>query len=217
MFEKHFIIVDDFYPDPHSIRHMALNSALHPGQGNYAGVMSADSWMTQEHVKIFKRLTNEPVTDGGGLSGYFRFTTKTDTSTQNIHFDPREGQIWAGVVHLSRQEDIDLNERPGRRCGTIFWRHDRTGLDSIPVTLEGLHQYGWTGPDDLKTFLDTEGMDENLWSETFYIPPKFNRLVLFRPWLFHSPGHAFGTTKENCRCVQIIFLVHELSTESNVD
>ena len=38
------------------------------------------------------------------------------------------------------------------------------------------------------------------------IPYKYNRLVLFRPWMFHSPGVNFGDTLESCRKVQTLFL-----------
>lgn len=206
MFHKHYIIVDDFYPNPDSVRQLALSTPMQPNVGNYAGSMTQQKFWTEHHSAVFQTITNEPVDISPGLCGYFRFTTKSEKGRQNIHFDPKPNQVWAGLVHLSLQTDIDANERPQRRCGTVFWRHDRTGLDSIPLTQAGIEQHGWNGIPDLRHFLETDGLNEDLWTETFYVPPRYNRLVLFRPWMFHSPGHAFGTTNENCRLVQLIFL-----------
>jgi len=205
MFKQQFIIVDDFYPDPFEVRNMALSIPMSDqSKGNYAGTMSMHAWFTDEHRQILTTLTNEPVDSSGGLNGYFRYTQGTDTMTQYIHFDPKPRQCWAGLVHLSDQRNID--QHGSHLCGTKFWRHKRTGLECIPMTQEGIELYGWKNGDDLKQFLETEGTDEDLWSETFNIPARFNRLVLFRPWHFHSPGSAFGDSLATCRLVQLFFL-----------
>jgi len=44
-----------------------------------------------------------------------------------------------------------------------------------------------------------------LWETTFTVPYKYNRLVLFRPWLFHSPGESFGDTLQSSRIVKTLF------------
>jgi hypothetical protein len=118
----------------------------------------------------------------------------------HIHYDVDIKTKWAGVVYLSK-------EHP-KTDGTCFWRHKKTGLEIAPNTVEGFAQYGWKGFPDLKAFLETEGLDESLWEKTFSIPYKYNRLVLFRPWLLHSPGPAFGKTLDTCRIVQTIFLAN---------
>ena len=123
--------------------------------------------------------------------------------TQYIHFDPAPGQIWAGLVYLSLQQDIDSAESTTNHCGTEFWQHRRTGLDCIPLCQDQQRRHGFH---DLRVFLETDGLDPSLWNQTLYVPPRFNRMVLFRPWMFHSPGHGFGTTRENCRLVQLFFL-----------
>ena len=206
MFPNHYIIIDDFYPDPYRVRDLALHLPHgEPGSGNYAGRMTGAPWFTPEHRDMLQKITNEPVEAAPGLNGYFRFTMQHDTWKQHIHFDPKPGQIWAGLVYLSPPDTLNQHEST-LRCGTTFWRHNRTGLDRIPVHAHVLEKYGWYSDADLKVFLDTEGMDESLWTETLYMPAKFNRLILFRPWLFHSPGRAFGDTVENCRLIQLFFL-----------
>jgi hypothetical protein len=48
-------------------------------------------------------------------------------------------------------------------------------------------------------------VDETLWHQTQSIPPEFNRLVVFRPWLWHSIGGAFGDSDLDCRLTQLFF------------
>jgi hypothetical protein len=207
MFLKHYIVIDDFYPNPEEIRTLALQAPTgSPGSGKWAGAMTDGYFFTAEHEQALQMITAEPVCRSDGLCGYFRFTNVDDQYQQHIHFDPKPGQVWAGVVYLSDPTDIDTWERPDHQCGTSFWRHNRTGLDSIPLDQAELERHGWNNVNDLRNFLETEGLDESLWQKTFYVPSKFNRLVLFRPWMFHSPGKAFGTDKQNCRLVQLFFL-----------
>jgi len=54
-------------------------------------------------------------------------------------------------------------------------------------------------------------MDESLWEIDMVVPYRYNRLVLFRPWLFHAPGDAFGNTLETSRIVQTFFLRPDFS------
>jgi hypothetical protein len=196
-----YIVVDDFYNDPDTLVKVALSTMREedsPG-GNYAGVMTTQSFVGEQHAEIFRRLTMEPsISPSTNANGRIRFTREKDTFRFHIHYDVDVQTRWAGVVYLSK-------EHP-KTDGTNFWRHRRTGLEIAPNTPEGFLHYGWRNFHDLKTFLETEGLDESLWEKTFSIPYKYNRLVLFRPWLLHSPGPAFGDTLENCRKVQTIFL-----------
>ena len=126
---------------------------------------------------------------------------------QDIHFDPGEpGFAWAGVCYMT--PNIENTE------GTVFWKHKRTGLESIPRTQEGIEKYNWYNVDDLKVFLETEGVDYSNWEKVLSIPYRYNRLVLFRPWLFHSPGPSFGDTIETARCIQTYFLKLNYNFES---
>lgn len=207
MFTKQYIIIDDFYNDPDHIRQMALSMPTVHHQANYAGVMTTEAFATVNHKEVFERLTGDQnLLLGTNLCGKFRFTLATDTWKQHIHFDPGMGQIWAGVVYLSLPKDYEAVQTADHSCGTKFWRHNRTGLQSFPLTKEAQIQYGWPDTDTMKTFLDTEGLDESLWTLTFNVPMQYNRLVLFRPWLFHSPGAIFGDCRENCRLIQTFFL-----------
>lgn len=198
IFERMYI-VDGFYKNPEQIRDYALSMHRNSEtQGNYAGVMTSDNFLTQEHIDTISQLVGHYVTPSTVFTGKFRFTKEGDQYKQDIHFDPGDNNCaWAGVVYLT--PDVVSTD------GTTFWKHKRTGLESIPRTLEGINQHGWKDERDLKVFLDTEGMDHSYWDKTMSVPYKYNRLVLFRPWMFHSPGPAFGDTIENSRLVQTFF------------
>lgn len=194
-----FIIVDDFYKDPDSVREIALaESKENSTQGNYAGVMTDARYFNEQHFEMFSHLCGFPIKFGTQFTGKFRFTKEGELGTQDIHFDAGDGNtIWAGVVYLTPNND-------GTE-GTIFWKHKETGLEDIPMTLEGIQQYGWNGIDDLKVFLETDGVEHSKWDKVLTIPYRYNRLVLFRPWKFHSPGAGFGDTIETARLVQLFF------------
>ena len=43
------------------------------------------------------------------------------------------------------------------------------------------------------------------WELTSVVPMRFNRLILLRPWLYHTAGPSFGDCPENCRLVHLFF------------
>lgn len=193
-----FIIVDNFYKQPNDVRNFALAMEKEPESGgNYAGIMTNNHFLTQEHMEIISKVVGHHVKPSTGFTGKFRFTTTADSYVQDIHFDPGDNNcVWAGVCYLT---PIDFPAD-----GTIFWKHNRTGLTSIPLTLDGLTANGFS-PETLKDFLNTDGVTHSLWTKTFTVPYQFNRLVLFRPWMFHSPGVAFGNSIDTARVVQTFF------------
>lgn len=202
MFNRYYII-DDFYGDVESLRKLIIDSPKEKTNGNYPGVMSELSLFSEEHRQNISRLVSEAVDAGTSLNGKFRFSVSSDQGGQYIHFDVGNNLSWAGVLYLSRQEDLEANED----SGTTFWSHLRTGLDAIPLTVEGLANYGWHSVADLKAFLDTEGKDTSLWKPLLTIPAKTNRLIIFRPWFFHSSSkQGFGDSYDNCRLIQTFFL-----------
>lgn len=195
-----YYIVDDFFNNPEQLVEVAIESL--EGQspsGNYAGVMTAQAYLGEPQRDIFQRLTQEQsINSSTDANGKIRFTKAQDSFKQYIHFDASVDTKWAGVVYLSEDHpSVD---------GTTFWKHRRTGLEEIPKTREGLSKQGWNSSEDLKDFLETDGVDESLWEKTLTVPYKYNRLVLFRPWMFHAPGPAFGDTLNTSRIVQTLFL-----------
>ena len=196
-----YIIIDDFYNEPDQLVQIALDSLSEKDSptGNYAGLMTTESFFGDQHREILKQLTLEPSIDSStNANGRLRFTRANDTFKMHIHFDVENTTRWAGVLYLSKNHPkVD---------GTCFWKHLKTGLEAAPNTPEGFAKHGWKDFRDFRTFLATEGLDESLWEKQLVIPYKYNRLVLFRPWLLHSPGPSWGDTAENSRIVQTLFL-----------
>lgn len=199
--QNRYLVIDDFYDDPDGLVELATQSIKGKDlpRGNYAGVMTTHPFLGDSIRDALSKLILEPVINSAtNANGRIRFTLEGDPFKYHIHYDVDVKTKWAGVVYLSKDHPkVD---------GTIFWKHLRTGLESVPNTVEGFAKYGWKDFRDLRMFLKTEGMDESLWKKTITIPYKYNRLILFRPWMLHSPGPAFGNTLENCRKIQTLFL-----------
>lgn len=195
-----YYIIDDFFKNPEQLVEAALESAARQTpSGNYAGVTTSETFLSEQQRVILQQITQEPsIRPSTDANGKIRFTKEKDSFRQYIHVDLSTITKWAGVVYLSKEHPkVD---------GTTFWKHLRTGLEEMPKTREGLSEQGWTTKEDLRDFLETDGVNESLWKKTFTVPYKFNRLVLFRPWVFHAPGPAFGDTLNTARVVQTLFL-----------
>ena len=99
-----------------------------------------------------------------------------------MHIDPG---YWSGILYLSRPEDC-----PG---GTDFFRHRPTGTDRAPVSSAELAALGYASFDEMRRELvEKDSMDDDKWELTSTVPMRFNRLVLLRPWLWHTAGPGFG-------------------------
>ena len=50
-----------------------------------------------------------------------------------------------------------------------------------------------------------DGKDRAKWEATMTVPMRFNRLILFRPWMWHSFTENFGDSMESGRLIQVFF------------
>jgi hypothetical protein len=197
--KKNIIIVDDFYSDPDQVRKFALsvNYNTSEKQTNWPGKDSTEEYLSEELTMGISHIVNEPLRSvSQNKSHYFRITKEGEFGSQHIHFDPGSNLIWAGICYLTP------TERP--ESGTKFWRHKQYGWESAPTEQEA-NPFGIYNSNDMKKFFETDGVDESKWTEVFNVPFKYNRLVLFRPWLFHCNGKSFGKTDETSRLIQLFF------------
>ena len=205
---KKFIIYDDFYTDPEAIRTLALDMTYHePNTANYPGTNSDLSYFSQDMGEFFSWLAGDRIQPAqGSACGHFRKTVESDISRQHIHVDlPSLNVCWAGILYLNPNDQVLDPDGSWRDSGTKFWRHRRLGMDSLPTAPAQAQALGFNSLEDVKRFMDTEGLDESLWHETMRVPPAFNRLVLFRPLLWHSIGRQFGVGSNDCRLTQLFF------------
>jgi hypothetical protein len=122
-------------------------------------------------------------------------TKAGDKGRARVHTDSSH---WSGILYLSRPEDC--------RGGTQFFRHIRTGSDRAPVTAAELAAMGYASQDEAhQDIIERDSLDDSAWEMTMEVPMRFNRLLLLRPWLWHTAGPAFGDRLDNARLVYLMF------------
>lgn len=185
---KQLIIIDDFYEDPDDVRKNALASTFDV-VGNYPGKRTGIVDKEQhEYLKKFfeDKVVGVPITYWPeGYNTSFQYTTESDTSW--IHHD---NTLWAAVLYLSPDADPE--------AGTAMYRHKETGIDE------------WDGDDDSPSdFNHTDILgpgSRNLWEEVIKVGNKYNRLLCYRGYQYHSSMKAgFGKDKEDGRLFQTFF------------
>lgn len=208
--QKRLIIVDDFYTDPDAVRAHALNTAYKAEEGHtYPGENSIEPLMLPGMGETFKKILGEHIEPSRvGLFGHFRVSQGSDSFEQDIHVDPPvlpDEFVWAGVLYLNTNEQC-MKEDGMTRDGTLLWRHKARNLEHTPLSPEEGIALGFKDYEEVrKKMIYEDGHDRGKWELMHRIPMKYNRIVFFRPWFWHSHGENFGTTRENSRLVQIFF------------
>jgi len=192
------LIVDDFLEDPAGFRDQALRLTYPEQQGAFPGRNSLQRMVIPGLDEEVSRLLAEPlcgITTAGLSHGKCRLTMAEDKGRARVHTDPSH---WSGILYLSRPEDC--------RGGTQFFRHVRTRSDQAPVTAAELAAMGYASQDEAhRDIIERDSLDESAWELTMEVPMRFNRLLLLRPWLWHTAGPAFGDRSENARLVYLMF------------
>lgn len=191
------IIVDDFMDDPHGLRKTALGLTYIGGEGPFPGKNSVQRINIPGLDQEVSRLVGEPVRGQPApqATGKCRLSLAADKGAAKVHVDPAH---WSGILYLSLPEDC--------RGGTEFFRHRATGLDRAPYNDEEAASYGYPSAREMTHgILGTDTLDDSKWEMTMRVPMRFNRLILIRPWLWHTAGESFGTTPENARLVYLMF------------
>jgi hypothetical protein len=191
------IIVDDFLDNAVALREAALRLD-YPAQGNtYPGRNSTQRIQIEGLTEQVSRLVGEPLAPmpPPEAHGKFRITLGGDRGTGKVHVDKAH---WSGILYLSRPEDC--------RGGTEFFRHLPTGTERVPYDDAELRALGYDTMDGLiQDTVRRDGTDDSKWDMTMRVPMRFNRLLLLRPWLWHTAGEAFGDRPENGRLVYLMF------------
>jgi hypothetical protein len=196
------MIIDDFLADPYAARRAALAldyDAAHQ-HGSFPGCNSSAPLATDAVDSAVSRLLGTQLGAAPGTQhGHCRLTRKGDKGKSGVHIDPA---AYSGILYLSRPEDC---ARPDAG-GTDFFRHKRTGLESVPQDPARIAASGYG---DINALVeDVVNRDTTLparWERTLRVPARFNRLLLFSPWQFHNAAPGFGTTPEDARLVMLLF------------
>lgn len=192
------IIVDDFLDQAENFRAAALRLSYPEREGEYfPGRNSVQRLALEGLEQEISAIVREPLAPLTNLRSHAkcRIALAGDDREAKIHVDPSH---WSGILYLSRPEDC--------QGGTEFFRHKETGMDRVPLGPKDLASAGFSSYEQLqREIMDRDVHDRSKWECEMVVPMKFNRLVLLRPWLFHTSGPGFGDGIENGRLVYLMF------------
>ena len=208
-----YLIIDDFYDDPHAVRNAALHTdyARSVDGANYPGDNSADVFEVGGLNELVSNMVREPLMGTPG-SGHCRFRIATagaeSRARARMHVDG--DCYWSGIVYLSRPEDC--------RGGTEFYRHKELGTDRAPIyDSEVAHLGNQSCAQFTQEIILRDSNDPSKWEHVMTVPMRFNRCVLFRPWFWHTSGESFGDRGENARLIQLFFFTLDKSKLPGAD
>lgn len=192
------MIIDDFLADPHGVRRAALGLGYDPAAkaGNYPGLLSDRPLAIRGLDEAVSARVGVPLVPMTGTShGHCRLTLAGDKGASGVHVDPC---FYSGILYLSLPEHA--------RGGTDFFRHKPTGLERVPADDLGLAQSGFADVNDLvERVVNADTLKPARWEKVMTAPMRFNRLVLFSPWLFHNAAPGFGKSAADARLVMLLF------------
>ena len=192
------LIIDDFLADPHVARNKALALDYDPAfkNGNYPGLLSTEALPIPGLDDAVGRIIGIPVLPQPGTShGHCRLTLARDQGLSGVHIDPC---FYSGILYLTLPEHC--------RGGTDFFRHKRTGLERVPNDTGQMLAAGYADPNQLiEEVVNADTLKPSKWEKQLTVPMRFNRLILFSPWMFHNSARGFGYTPENGRLVHLMF------------
>lgn len=193
-----FMMIDDFLADPHEARRQALALNYDPRlkNGNYPGLLSdVPLPIGGLDASVSKLLGVQVRAARGTVHGHCRLTLRNEKGLSGIHIDPA---FYSGILYLSSADHC--------RGGTDFYRHRRTGLDRVPDKQLDIVRAGYDDVNALiENVVNADTLKQAKWERTFTAPMRFNRLILFSPWMFHNSGSGFGNTPDTGRLVYLMF------------
>jgi hypothetical protein len=192
-----FLVVDDFLDNAEALREHALKLDYPDQQGQFPGRNSVQRIAIEGLTEAVSRIIGEPLEPAPPPQSHakLRLTRASDKGRGRVHVDESH---WSGILYLSRPEDC--------RGGTEFFRHKATGFDRFPFSPEDLKRGGFADHADAhRALIERDGTNDEAWDRIMTVPMRFNRLLLLRPWLFHTAGPGFGERPDNSRLVYLMF------------
>lgn len=189
---RSFVVIDDFYEDPHAIRQYALGQTYWEGEG-------AVGWRTRKQFlfdgvkeKFEEALGKKIVEYEEGKHGW-----------RNIGINGRFQAVWADhptVFHCDSQEYaavIYLTPDAPYQSGTSFWRHRETGA------FHSSHIYK---DEETASKVFSKGhLDGTPFDAQDTVGNVFNRAVIFDGKLIHGGVNYFGSSIDTGRLFHIFF------------
>lgn len=202
---RSIIIIDDFHENPEEVRNYAISATYSSEEkSTYPGLNSTTGFQEDLLKSKIETILQRQIKPSNPF-GYFRYSWNTadqeNPKLQKVHVD--NGWEFGGVCYLSTPEQLKANPD----SGTLFARHKKLKIDATPRTAEEAEIFDYTHYDELRqSIIYGDGLDLDKWDCYARIPPKFNRLILFRSWMYHSHHINFGIKDPaQSRLVQLFF------------
>ena len=177
-----FIVIDNIYKDPDSIRNFALsqNFVYHPN--NHKGRRTDETFRFEGLKELFEKKLGVSIKnwDYYGTNGCFQICIAGEQLV--YHFD---GQEYAGVLFLTK--DAPPNS------GTTFYRSIHTKKMTVDNNYES------------NIVFKNGFLDSSHFEVVDVVGNVYNRLVLFNAKFIHSASSYFGNSIENGRLFQLFF------------
>lgn len=194
---NNLIIVDDFIDSIDQVREAALKMDYPDIRGQFPGRNSLQRIRIDGLEEQVSHLVGESVIPIDPLEshGKCRLSLASDKGRGKVHIDHC---YWSGILFLTRPEHC--------AGGTDFFRHRRTQTDRAPLNRTDLEAMGYDDFDKVhRDLIEIEGTDDSKWERTMTVPMRYNRLILLRPWMWHTAGPGFGDGIDNGRLVYLMF------------
>jgi hypothetical protein len=195
--EDAIFVIDDFLRDPNLMRRLGLQAEYPepPETPWYPGRNSRRQYPIAALDESIGYITGGEVTPlVPSVHTKFRLCLEGEVGKGGVHIDNCH---WTGVYYLTLDEHA--------QGGTDFFRHRPSGTFRAPVYPEDWQ--AWEFDTVAKLWSDVIHPHTNeagKWERVRHVPMKFNRLVLFRPWLWHNAGAGFGDSAENGRLIYLL-------------
>ena len=128
-------------------------------------------------------------------------------------FGDVEDEAGFGIGHAGEEAEFDEFGGGGLfgfEFLESFVEHEQgfvVGLHGDAGVLEArLLAAGYADPNHLiDEVVNGDTLKPSKWEKQFTVPMRFNRLILFSPWMFHNSAAGFGTTPADGRLVYLMF------------
>lgn len=182
-------IVDDFHPDPETLRAFAIDAAFEPARNYYPGIRAAlpGDYFKQVQPALIRVLR--------GVFGHARGIGLIDASFSIVTTSPEALAVpqriphvdaltpgWIALVHYLSPEGGD---------GTAFYRHRATGFETLDDSRSTAYRTALGA--ELAQADPPPGYiadDSPLFERTSIVEARFNRAVIYRSAMLHCGAIA---------------------------
>jgi hypothetical protein len=195
--EDAVFVIDDFLKEPLALRQLALDAEFPqaPKRQSYPGRYSRRTYALPNLDDAIAAITGCRVAPlKGSAHSAFRLCVADEIGTGDVHIDNCH---WTGVLYMTLDEHA--------HGGTNFYRHVPTNTLRAPVYPEDWSAWGTVTSQTIhRDVILPHTNDPSKWELVRHVPMKFNRLVLFQPWLWHAAGPGFGDSVVNGRLIYLL-------------